>query len=121
MVANFDEARSLVLEVPREPTAPEETNQNVANVNAEISKAQRVLLVNRIGRGTVRTDIIGSFKQFVHRYEVRVNVPCIEEQVGYNIITDHNALFKLLVLCHNAVGHWILVDEDRAETPVTAV
>jgi len=39
VVANFDEARSLVLEVPREPTAPEETNQNVANVNAEIAKA----------------------------------------------------------------------------------
>ena len=62
MVANSDEARSLVLKVPREPTAPDETNQNVANVYAEIGKVKRVLLCNRVGSSTVRTDIIGSLE-----------------------------------------------------------
>ena len=62
MVANSDEARSLVLKVPREPTAPDETNQNVANVYAESGKVKRVLLFNRAVISTVRTDIIGCLK-----------------------------------------------------------
>ena len=37
---------SRVFEISREPTAPDETDQNVAKVDAKVTKIQGILLLN---------------------------------------------------------------------------
>ena len=93
-----------VTEVACEALPPEETNEEVTAVDAQIVVVVRV-------RGLQVHD----------RAHVLVHVACVEEDVREEIVADHYALLKRLVNRNSAVLHRIILDHNILVTVVAAV